>query len=163
MIRFAKAFLFVGFFIVAACASAPEPVVITVTTPYVATLPLDPEKNPGLDGRVICDLLGYPVKYVRLGLSARQTRNVLHHETVHSRQALAHPGGCLGLREEMSRDSMFRLRMEAAAFCNVHRTERAMKEEPDPSWSEIFKILSEKYHAAYEPDAVTQAMALCGG
>jgi hypothetical protein len=163
MVKLAKALLTFLACILVACAVAPMPRVVTVVEPYVSMLPLDPEKNPGLDGRVLCDLMGYPVIFVRLGLSAAQTRAIVVHEKVHAQQAFAHRGGCRGLREEMSRDSMFRLSMEATAFCATLSAQKALREEQDPDYQEIFTILSEKYHAAYEPEAVRSAMVMCGG
>ncbi|HUQ70672.1 MAG TPA: hypothetical protein VM165_14175 [Planctomycetaceae bacterium] len=159
-----KAFAFVILCCAIGCAGAyAVPRVITLVSPHVSILPLDVSRNPGLDGRVLCDLQGYPVIYVRMGLPPIHTRYIVVHEAVHAQQAFAHPNGCVGLRDEMSRDSMFRLTMEAAAFCNVANAQREMGDDQDPDRAEIFKLLSERYGADYDSVAAERSMVLCGG
>lgn len=162
MVRHFKALLLVATLVIVACAVNTIPRVVTVIEPHVSILPLDVAKNPGLDGRVLCDLQGYPVIYVRMGIGEKATRAVVLHEKIHTEQAFAHRGGCFGLREQMSKDTMFRLSMEAAAFCSVIVTQRALGETPDPDYQEIFRLLSTVYGADYEPEAVRAAMVLCG-
>lgn len=150
---------FVALLLCLACVKVVEvPRVVTAVVPYTAMLPLDPRENPGLDGRVICDLAGFPVILVRLGLDRPSTEAVLHHERAHVVQAQNHPGGCVGLRQQMSRDTMYRLVMEADAFCAVSDAQRKVGREPDPSWSEIFDILRTRYDAQYDSAAVVKAM-----
>lgn len=162
MVRLAKALLTVAAIIAVACAVAPPPRVVTVITPHVSILPLDVAKNPGLNGRVLCDLQGYPVIFIRMGMPEHPTRWTVVHERVHAEQAFAHRGGCIGLRTEMSQDSMFRLAMESAAFCGVFSAQKATGDQEDPDRDEIFRLLSERYGAAYDSATVTSAMVLCG-
>lgn len=155
-----KAIVLAVFFVAAACAIAPYPRVVTAIEPYTPILPLDEIAYPGLDGQVRCDLQGMPVIYIRLTLPDRVAPMVLHHERVHVAQAHA-AGGCFKLRARMSSDSMFRLQMEADAFCSTFELERMAGETPHESARTIFGILSTKYGAAYDSAAVVKAMR-CG-
>lgn len=155
-----KAIVLAVFFVGAACALAPYPRVVTAIEPYTPILPLDEIANPGLDGQVRCDLQGMPVIYIRLTLPDRVAPMVLLHEKIHVTQAHA-VGGCIKLRQRISSDTMFRLQMEADAFCGVYLTEQLAGETPHESVGTIFQTLSTKYGAAYDSAAVRKAMR-CG-
>lgn len=144
-------------FLLAACASpTPPPRVVTVVVPYVALLPI--ESFSDFDGRVRCDLQGNPVIYIRTTMEPEQQAWIIVHERVHVAQSQAYPGGCFGLRDEMARDSMFRLRVEAAAYCETFNAQRVAKVEPRPTFGEIVTILRQYYLAAYDSSAVRSAM-----
>lgn len=143
--------------LLAGCGNPPTRVV-TMVVPYVAVLPLDVQRDPGLDGRVICDMIGVPVILLRPTLPPEQIPFVMLHEKIHVAQAQAHPRGCIGLRTQMAQDTMYRLQMEAEAFCGVVEAQRRMQVKPEPSVREIVDILATRYYAAYDSTAITAAM-----
>lgn len=158
MVKHLKALALVLACVAIGCAGAfSMPRVVTMVEPYTPILPLDERANPGLDGRVLCDLLGMPVIYIRLSLPDSVAPMVLLHEKIHVEQAYA-MGGCRNLRQRISSDSMFRLQMEADAFCGVFNTERLAGHPPHESVQDIFAVLSTKYQAAYDSAAVWKAM-----
>lgn len=146
------------------CAGALSlPRVVTVVEPYTPILPLDEGRNPGLDGRVMCDLVGMPVIYIRTTLADSVGPWVLLHEKVHVEQALGMKGGCIALRQRISSDSMFRLKIEGAAFCHVYSTELLTGHKPHESYQSMFWVLSNKYQAEYDSVSVATALLPCHG
>lgn len=158
MNRHAKALLtFLGCLLIG-CSAVLMPRVVTVVTPYVPILPMDTLRDPGLMGAVRCDLAGYPVILLKPGMSPADGTATLIHEQIHVAQAQAHRGGCRGLRQQMATDSMFRLAMEADAFCGTFSAQRTVGLIPDPSLGSIIETLRTKYQADYDSSAIVRAM-----
>lgn len=135
---------------------------MTVITPYVAVIPYDfsGESNETARtriGAVRCDLAGKPFILVSSSLDGLALSSVLLHEKVHVQQSLAFPS-CIEFRARYTTDSMFRLAIEAQAYCAVHDTQRAAGATPDPTHQQIVGILRQKYDAEYTDDAVRSAL-----
>lgn len=143
------------------CSARLMPRVVTVVVPYVPILVMDTIREPGLMGAVRCDIGGMPYVLMKPGMSVGDAGFVLTHELIHVEQARAHRQGCRGLRAQMGRDSMFRLAMEADAFCGVYRAQQTIGLKPDPTLATIVETLRQRYHAAYDSAAVLRAMS-CG-
>lgn len=153
MVKAFKALTLILACVFVGCAVAPPRVVIQ---PYVAILPLDTSEHRAI-GTMGCDLNGHPVIFVHPWLSSSRVPFVLAHEFRHIRQTESH-GGCLAFNQRMDADSMFRLSMEADAYCSTLVLQRLQNVEPDPSLEDIIAILRTKYYSDYDSLAVTRAM-----
>jgi hypothetical protein len=152
MIRFTKALLTVLACILVACAN---PRVVTVVVPYVPVLNLQPFSI--WNGAADCDLNGQPVIYLHPSLSSDVRPWIYTHELIHTEQMKAW-GGCARFSARVRADSMFRLHVEAEAYCGIWRAQRMAHLVPYPSYESIVDQLADDYGHKFERDTVRAAL-----
>lgn len=134
--------------------------VVTVVQPYVAVLPIEAPDAVSYLGATRCDLQGHPYILVAPNVSEDSAQWILHHERVHILQIESN-GGCVKFVRRYASDTVFRLVVEAEAFCGVFVAQRALHLSPSPDFDRIVDLLQHWYGAAYTREAVLDAMP-CG-
>lgn len=155
MVKRALGFLLTVTVIVFVACAAPR----VIVQDYVPVLFLN-ANEPRAIGKMECDVFGHPIVYVHPAISLERRAWVLVHERLHVGQTKVN-GGCEPFQLRMQRDSLFRLEMEAGAYCGVLEAQRFTNARQDPDYAQIVDILREKYYAAYDSLAVVQALLPC--
>lgn len=141
-----------------ACVKQLPPEIVTVYTPYVAVVPLEPADALRLYGRTDCDMNDKPYKRVNVSLSREQRGWVELHENTHVTQVWEYPFGCKAFVVRYNADQDFKLAVEAAAFCTVYSAQLRAKVKPDPSPDVIIRLLMSDYKATWSTEEIRKAM-----
>jgi hypothetical protein len=138
----------IGLVLVAACVRV---------TPYIAVVEIENPDRVTYIGAVRCDVNGRPYELLSPKLTDIEKHWVLVHEARHLAQ-IKNGGGCRAFLNRYAADSMFRLAVEADAYCTTLREQQAQKVGVDPDLGGIVWRLQYRYAAAYERSAILAAL-----
>lgn len=139
----------------AACVTQQR--IVTVVEPYVAEIDIENPDSAWFNGGTRCDRNGKVYTLISPRLSESQARFVRHHEAVHVEQVRSF-GDCRRFMSRYDVDPVFRLHIEADAYCSTYWAQRKLNLPPDPDINDIILLLRTTYRTYWSREDVVKVL-----